>query len=552
MDRQSRRVSPMTWVYRFHRWAGLLAGWLLFAICLTGTLAVYKFPLKAWANPTLVSACLPPQACPPPLSPDEALARFQQALPEQRPRLLAFPADAYSIHSYSYTLDSGGRAWLNPHTGQMLPSLPSHFADFVQRLHARLWMGSTGRWLVGALGLLMLFSLLTGLALHWRRLGRDLFRLRLGQGGRKAWSDVHKFIAVWLLGFHLLIAATGAWLGLEPLTGWRSPPPPTLRGASGTTDRAPIAMPPPSAFIAQAQAQLPALTPTHMNFAAFGKAGASVRVQGDLPGLALVQRGQSMVVMHGDDAQPLAVVDRREQGPLTRALAMMRPLHYGYFGGRWMVLAYFLMGAACTALVFSGLAVWCARTADAAQRRQPGQPDATAPAADALMARLNAGVTAGLVLALLLAAALAQWSWTPWGTSWLAAWGGLRFDGAHDLLGRATVAPELWGFLIAWGLLALALACAPTARRAWRYACGAAALLLAALPCLSALSSGGWRQDWLRGQGEPLWIALACWLLALLCAWAAWRLAQPAGPAAAGRAPRPAAANHPPTTPLTH
>ena len=75
-------------------------------------------------------------------------------------------------------------------------------------------------------------------------------------------------------------------------------------------------------------------------------------------------------------------------------------------------------------------------------------------------------------------------------------------------------------------------------------------LLLAALPCLSALSSGGWRQDWLRGQGEPLWIALACWLLALLCAWAAWRLAQPPSPAAAGRAPRPAAANHAQPRPL--
>ncbi|WP_027013854.1 PepSY-associated TM helix domain-containing protein [Comamonas composti] len=514
MARTHGVVSPMVWVYAAHRWAGAVAGWLLLVICLTGTLVVYKHAIKAWANPTLVSH----PASLPGLSPDQALAHFQQHYPGATPRLLAFPADAYSIHSYSFSLPgqglASGRAWLNPHTGEVHAGLPSDFADFVQRLHAGLWMGGVGRWIVGALGLLMLISLLSGLIFHWRRLGRDLFKLRLRASPRKAWADLHKAGAVWLLWFHLLIALTGAWLGLESLFGLRNPPPRTLMPGTLQALAQPL---PPSAFLEQARASFAQLRPTHMNFSAYGQAASSVRVQGDLPGLALVQRGQSMVVMQAEDALAIDVVDRREQGLGARLLAMMRPLHYGYFGGKWMLLAYFLMGAVCSALVFSGLAVWSFRKADAQARRTPAQTAAP------WMARVNAGMSLGLFITLLLSAHASQLRWTAWGSALPHGLDWLRFVGSHDLLGSAPVAVELIAFLLIWGLVALCLSLDKSTRRAWSAGWALTALLLLALPLTSAAASGGFAPDWQRGQQQARWIALSCWALAATCFMAAWQ-----------------------------
>lgn len=83
-------------VYAVHSWSGLLFGWLLFVCCVTGTLVVYKFPMKAWANPAIVST-----AAVDPLGPDRALALMRAHDPEAKVGLFAFPSDRYSIHSYT-------------------------------------------------------------------------------------------------------------------------------------------------------------------------------------------------------------------------------------------------------------------------------------------------------------------------------------------------------------------------------------------------------------------------------------------------------------------
>jgi len=210
--------------YAVHSWTGLLTGWLLFAICLTGTLMVHKFPLKALSNPEMARIEGPAM-----LGPDEVLHSFRGKLPDVKVSVVAFPDDAYSIHQYSVvgTNPDGeeNRYWVNPETGAVRGELQSDFADFIQRLHAQLLLGNEGRWIVGALGVTMFVSLVAGLWFHWPHIRRDLYNLRLAAHPRKAWADLHKIIGVWALPFHLVIALTGAWLGLESLIGIRASSP---------------------------------------------------------------------------------------------------------------------------------------------------------------------------------------------------------------------------------------------------------------------------------------------------------------------------------------
>ena len=69
---------------------------------------------------------------------------------------------------------------------------------------------------VAVLGVAMLVLIATGIVIH-RKILAELFTQRWGRSFRVVMSDLHKSAGIWGLGFHILIAATGAWMGLAPL-----------------------------------------------------------------------------------------------------------------------------------------------------------------------------------------------------------------------------------------------------------------------------------------------------------------------------------------------
>src|SRR5262245_14557289 len=104
--------------YAIHSWTGLLTGWLLFVICLTGTLVVFKFPLKSLAKPEFARVEAPDR-----IGPDGALAAFDRAVPGAKVSVVAFPSDIYSIHQYSVVAETPdgdeNRYWISPETGEV-------------------------------------------------------------------------------------------------------------------------------------------------------------------------------------------------------------------------------------------------------------------------------------------------------------------------------------------------------------------------------------------------------------------------------------------------
>lgn len=492
--------------YVIHSWTGLIFGWLLFAVCLTGTLVVYKFPLKALDNPAIVSAPVDDR-----IGPDGVLSAFRQQYPALAPKVVAFPSDIYSIHQYTIVAErpdgSSHRYWIDPQTGGVRAELESEFADFVLRLHANLFLGKPGRWLVGLLGIVMLMSAITGLWFHWHRLRRDLFNFRLGAHARKAWGDLHKVFGVWAFPFHIIIALTGAWLGIESLIGIRaSDSSPIEIVGAGPGNPRPIAE-----IVAKATALRPDFTPTHVNMTAYGNAGATIRVQGDLPGHRFVQRGQTMLVFDADSAAHLQTVDRTEQGLGRRLLAMVRPLHYGYFWAFWGELLYFLLGIASTLLVMSGMLIWTDREKRKV-RRHRGE-------AATRMERANAAVMGGLLLALSAFAALNA-------VARVIGSASFTFSGNLDLLAAKPLAGELVIFLLVWTAGGALLArIDPLA--AWRLTVAATGAVLLALPVIGAVGAGSPAIYFTRGVGEAAGYALACFALALIGAAMARRLALP-------------------------
>src|SRR5699024_6967845 len=106
------------------------------------------------------------------------------------------------------------RAWFADSGGNIVAQADHEWSHFLESIHYYLTLPALpGLTLVGILGVLMAGLCLSGLLAH-PRLFRDAFRLRLKSGARLAQADLHNRLSVWAFPFHLVIALTGAALGL--------------------------------------------------------------------------------------------------------------------------------------------------------------------------------------------------------------------------------------------------------------------------------------------------------------------------------------------------
>lgn len=206
--RYRRLITPV------HTWAGLVAGWLLFAIFITGTLSVFDAPLSRWLNPELYTLSASDQ-----LSAAERLdyvakgeAFFREYQPNSGFWGMGLPnADNPGILLF-WELKEGGLqiGQLHPETGEFLGPNQNrgtegghHFVHTHFELHA----GDTGVWIVGAVTMLMLLAMVSGVIVH-KRIFKDFFTLRFFKGQR-SWLDAHTLLAVLTLPFLLMIGYSG-------------------------------------------------------------------------------------------------------------------------------------------------------------------------------------------------------------------------------------------------------------------------------------------------------------------------------------------------------
>src|SRR5690606_23541611 len=111
---------------------------------------------------------------------------------------------------------------VDPYTAEVLGTrdYSASFVFVLRQLHLRFFaFGWQGRVVVGAFGLVLLVSIVAGLLIYGRFI-RALPRwwsIRRGRGLQIAASDLHKLVGIVALAFNIVIASTGAVLGLENL-----------------------------------------------------------------------------------------------------------------------------------------------------------------------------------------------------------------------------------------------------------------------------------------------------------------------------------------------
>lgn len=385
-----------------HSGLGLVAAALIYIVCLSGTVAVFLNELKLWEEPAA-----PTQTVASP----QAVQAFAEAITKAHPKAgvvyMGLPApDMPRLYAMV-----GEQVFVADAQGRIAAEASSPWAHFLEHLHIYLHLPETiGLIVVGLVGAALTGLIVSGFLAH-PKIFRDAFAFRWAGARRLSQADLHNRLSVWGAPFHLVVAWTGAYIGLATLL---------LFAVAGVTTKGDIAK-----VTAPIYGEVPKADPTPAPFPDLVKTLAWFDGKSDLkPTLisltALGTKGQ-MVEVNALMPKRLIYAERYTfdaQGRMTRKLglsddglgkqvfASSYPLHFGSFGGLPVKIAYGLLGAALCVVTSSGVTIWLTR------RRDRGRP---AERLEKAWAAIVWGSTATLALSTALQLALkVPPVWTFW------------------------------------------------------------------------------------------------------------------------------------------
>ncbi|MDH0094701.1 PepSY domain-containing protein [Achromobacter mucicolens] len=497
--------QSMSWL---HTWAGLIFGWVLFAMFLTGSLAFFRPEITRWMQPEI-------QVQPAPAV--QAVATAQRYLAENAPDakrwFITPPSDREPLIQLLYQVPKpkpGERGFvrvkLDAATGQAVTPRQTRGGDFFYRFHFELETAFPwGRWLASIAGMFMLVAIISGIITH-KKIFADFFTFRPGKGGQRAWMDGHNVLSVLGLPFHLMITFSGLVLFMVMLMPagiqavYDNPRDYTNEVFKAFKVTPPLNQPAPlvpiAPLVAQAEQQwqgrVGRVTVNNPN-----DAGATITISrhvGDG-----VSYGLMAPFMRFDGVT--GALQESEAGRSATALTagVITGLHLGLFAEPVLRWLYFIVSLAGTAMVATGLVLWIAK------RRQKARPgDAREAFSLRLVDGLNAGTIAGVVFGV--AAVFLANRLLP-----------------ADMPGRQVW--EVRAFFIAWGLsLVYAFL---FQRRKWQDLLAVAAAALALVPVVNALTTHRHlgvslpQGDWVMAGFD-----LTCLASALFFAWMARKAAR--------------------------
>lgn len=354
-----------------HSALGLAFAALIYLVCFSGSIAVFTQEFGRWEQPAgPVLHAITPQA---------ADAAYREALaknPKAHDLFVRLPEPAYprlSVHGDD--AEGGEHTWFADASGRLVAEQKIPWAEFQAELHTVLHLPRAwGGFIVGLTGVALLSSLVSGVLSH-PRVFKDAFAFRWGGSKRLQEADVHNRISVWGLPFHLAVSLTGAFLGLTVIIvgvlalatfkGDTSKAYALFRGPTVKDDPRPAAQPfNVEAALTALKARYPDARATYLYIEHPTEKGQHAGVNMVTEGR--LSRGETVVV---DGAGKILGEVGYESGSVgMRVLSAMTPLHFGWFGGWPVKVAYLLLGLGLTAVTSSGVAIWLAR------RRDKGRP----------------------------------------------------------------------------------------------------------------------------------------------------------------------------------
>ena len=360
----------MLWL---HTWAGLVLGWLLFAIWLAGSLCVFWWEIDYWATPERHAVPVAERS----VLIQSAEAYLQRTAPDARRWVISLPnpdgrdsvlrlsTGSILAPSAQFLPDNSGRRITTQTLGGRF------FVDFHWTLNnSPLGPGANPIpfFLVGLAGVAFVWMCITGVVIH-KRIFKDFFSFRPEAGRQRRWLDFHNVFGVLPLPFHFLIALTGvsffcfAYLPSAVSTIYKSD---SAAFQGQLVSRYKLG--PAEARPGQPARMYPILPLVERAETQFGK-GLAQSIQITNPGRdnAVVEIGRGRegginvfnlpgVVFNGVTGQMIRGMEPRSKTLL--GWDYFTSLHFAFFGGAFLRWLYVICGFAGAATIASGLVMF--------------------------------------------------------------------------------------------------------------------------------------------------------------------------------------------------
>ena len=348
-------------LFKVHSWLGLINGFFLILLGLSGSALVFKDEIDDWSNKELLTVKQGHR--------DIRLHYIYEDITRRYPALDGIAwlnpkpgrGKAYNFRLYlndaritSYDL---GLISYNPYTGEVLregsiDDLSPSVINWIYQYHFSLQLGVPGAAYVATLGICLIISILTGFIIYRKYIVKVLtFRLKIN---RKNWrtitSDWHRIIGVWSLFFNAIIAFTGFWLNLfayEPKL-WANEMIPT---APNTLAKVSL-----DSLYEQALLQMPDLIPTYVYLPTQPKKHFFVR--GAVAGEASIWTGNNSIRFDAQTGELISINRIADERFWNKIEATFYSLHIGSYGGLPIKIIYVLIGLTPGFLSISGFLLW--------------------------------------------------------------------------------------------------------------------------------------------------------------------------------------------------
>lgn len=358
--------SKLLW--RIHHWAGLYCGIVIAVLSLTGALAVFIPEIDLFIQKQYYSVSSTPSKK---LNIGNSIAQARREYPDMKGLIIDLPEkpgqvaglnffvggeNKLALQRYYFFVDAGKDEIVGTRNQQ------NSLANYLRQMHVRFYDGYWGRQLVGLAGIGLLIVAITGLLIYKDFMKRQPFpKVRKGRGLRILLADWHKLLGIGALAFNVVIAITGAWLGLQPkLMSWFNIKTPNNFKAE------PVISPEEDknktvhwdTILTTAKKEFPDLVPNGMRSSDDGS--GAITIYGNIAGQAY-ERNANVLILAKDDLRPIFKYDVRVAPLSHRFYFIQEALHFGDFGGLGLKILYAVLGLTSGFLSISGFVVYLFR-----------------------------------------------------------------------------------------------------------------------------------------------------------------------------------------------
>lgn len=356
-----------------HTWSSLVCTLFMLLLCLTGLPLIFSHEIDHLTGNEIAAPEMPrgtPRAS---LDTVVAAARAQQ--PGLVPLYLFAGEDDPNLWlvKLDTRVDTDERAarfaTIDWRTAASLgePVFGEGFMSVMYRLHVDLYAALAGKLFLGAMGLLLVVAIVSGVVLYAPFMARLAFgTVRRGRSDRVRWLDLHNLLGIVTLVWALVVGATGVintWADLllkawqaEQITALQAGRTHTLLGAGAAAGVA------ADGTLQRAMERVLAAAPgMQVDMIAFPGTLRStpkhfaVMLRGDTP---LTSRMTRAVLV---DAQGGEVFEASARPWYVAVLQLSQPLHFGDYGGLPLKVSWALLDLATIVVLWTGLRLWWRR-----------------------------------------------------------------------------------------------------------------------------------------------------------------------------------------------